>query len=171
MAVNCAFHPERRATGKCIGCKRPLCAECGQAVGAARYCPDCIAEVGKAALAQEKQRLLAALSYSPLFVVPLVAMLSGLKREAYLRYHATQACVFWLGTLLLLVVLGLADWLLFHVPSLGIIFAQVFHVLFWLFAAGWAVLIAIYIHQAYRGDRFEIPYASLLMKKLRLHQP
>lgn len=41
--MNCYIHPDREATGTCVGCGKFICAECTTAVTDKNYCPQCIA--------------------------------------------------------------------------------------------------------------------------------
>lgn len=36
--MKCAYHPPREATHACIGCEKPLCADCGDAAGQCAVC-------------------------------------------------------------------------------------------------------------------------------------
>jgi hypothetical protein len=40
----CYIHPDREATGTCVGCGKFICGECTTAVMDKNYCPQCIAK-------------------------------------------------------------------------------------------------------------------------------
>ena len=42
--MNCYIHPDREATGTCVGCGKFICAECTTAVTDKNYCPQCVAK-------------------------------------------------------------------------------------------------------------------------------
>jgi len=42
--MNCYIHPEREATGTCVGCGKLICGECTTAVLDKNYCPQCVAK-------------------------------------------------------------------------------------------------------------------------------
>jgi len=104
-----------------------------------------------------ENRLLAALGY-PIGIIALVVLVSDMKRQPYLRYHAVQALGFvaagiavMLGWSLVLTILGVALpflWpLAFVTPVLGM---------------GWIALTFLYAYRAYQGQRFQIPVVSRL---------
>jgi hypothetical protein len=41
--MNCYIHPDREATGTCVGCGKFICAECTTAAMDKNYCPQCVA--------------------------------------------------------------------------------------------------------------------------------
>ena len=40
--MNCYVHPDREATGTCVGCGKFICAECAQPVQGRNYCAQCV---------------------------------------------------------------------------------------------------------------------------------
>ncbi len=101
-----------------------------------------------------ESRLVAALCYVFLVVVPALVLVSELRRQRYLRYHGYQALA--LGVVLLalyFVLLPGATWVLLHIPCIGWSFAClapfVYVALFGL-QLYWAYL-------AYQGHVFSIP--------------
>jgi hypothetical protein len=42
--MNCYIHPDREATGTCVGCGKFICGECTTPVLEKNYCPQCVAK-------------------------------------------------------------------------------------------------------------------------------
>ena len=43
MAIVCNNHPDKEATGMCVSCGKPYCADCLVDVGGKMHCKDCLA--------------------------------------------------------------------------------------------------------------------------------
>ena len=101
-----------------------------------------------------ESRLIAALCYVFLIVVPVLVLLTDLRRRRFLRYHAYQglaAGVVFLA-LYLLVIPG-ATWLLVNIPCVGWAFACLAPFLY----LGGLALQLYWAYLAYQGHVFSIP--------------
>ncbi|MHB0868791.1 MAG: DUF4870 domain-containing protein [Chloroflexota bacterium] len=101
-----------------------------------------------------ESRLVAALCYVFILVVPVLVLASDLRRQRFLRYHAYQG----LGAGMLLLVLYLlvlpgATWLLLHIPCVGWSFACLAP---FIYLTGLALQL-YWAYLAYQGHVFSIP--------------
>ena len=45
--VACKHHPERAASGICMGCRQPMCEECVTKIDGINQCRECLAKVAR----------------------------------------------------------------------------------------------------------------------------
>ncbi len=107
-----------------------------------------------------ENRLLAALGY-PIGIIALVVLVSDMKRQPYLRYHAVQA--------LALIAAGIAvmfGWSIV-LTILGAVLPFLWPLVFLtpVLALGWIALTILYAYRAYQGQRFQIPVISRLASR------
>lgn len=101
-----------------------------------------------------ESRLLAALCYLFLVAVPVLVLLTDLRRQRFLRYHAYQGMV--VGLVLLFVYLLLVPvftWILLNIPCIGWTFACLAPFLY----LGLFALQLYWAYLAYQGHLFSIP--------------
>ncbi|MGE5620022.1 MAG: hypothetical protein ACM3US_12270 [Sphingomonadaceae bacterium] len=101
-----------------------------------------------------ESRLIAALCYVFILIVPALVLASDLRGQRFLRYHAYQG----LGTGLVLLVLyflllPVATWILLHVPCVGWSFACLAP---FIYLAGLGLQM-YWAYLAYQGHIFSIP--------------
>lgn len=101
-----------------------------------------------------ESRLIAALCYAFLVVVPALVLVSDLRRQRFLRYHGYQGLA--AGVVLLVLYLLLipgATWVLLHVPCIGWTFACLAP---FIYLAGLGLQL-YWAYLAYQGHVFTIP--------------
>lgn len=101
-----------------------------------------------------ESRLIAALCYIFLIVVPVLVLVTELRRQRFLRYHGYQGLAMGVVTLAayLLLIPG-ATWLLLHIPCVGWAFACLAP---FLYLAGFGLQL-YWGYLAYQGHIFSIP--------------
>jgi uncharacterized membrane protein len=101
-----------------------------------------------------ESRLLAALCYLFLVVGPVLILLTDLRRQHFLRYHAYQGLAVGIALLVMyLLVLPLGAWILLNVPCIGWTFACLAP---FLYLAGLGLQL-YWAYLAYQGQTFSIP--------------
>lgn len=101
-----------------------------------------------------ESRLIAALCYVFLIVVPVLVLVSELRGKRFLRYHGYQGLV--VGVVLLFLYLLLipgATWILLHIPLIGWAFACLAP---FIYVAGLGLQL-YWAYLAYQGQLFSIP--------------
>jgi uncharacterized membrane protein len=101
-----------------------------------------------------ESRLLAALCYLFLVAAPVLILLTELRRQQFLRYHAYQGLA--VGVTLLtmyILVLPMGTWILLNIPCVGWVFACLAP---FLYLAGLGLQL-YWAYLAYHGNSFSIP--------------
>lgn len=106
-----------------------------------------------------ESRLIAALCYVFLVAVPVLVLVTELRRQRFLRYHAYQGLAVGVVSLAayLLLIPG-STWLLFHIPCVGWAFACLAP---FLYLAGIGLQL-YWAYLAYQGHIFSIPVLGSL---------
>jgi uncharacterized membrane protein len=100
--------------------------------------------------ASQENRILAALGY-PIWIIALVVLLTDMKQNRFMRFHAIQA----LGYAVAWVVIYLG---LSIITSFSFMWRLYF--LWPMFELAWLVIAIYYASRAYRGETFDIPLVS-----------
>lgn len=108
----------------------------------------------------DENKLLAALGY-PIGIIALVVLLTDMKQNKFMRYHAVQALGFIVAGLILLIGLGIVFSIIIAVAPF--LFPLAF--LTPLVSLAWLVLSFFYAYRAYQGKMFAIPIVSTYTKK------
>jgi uncharacterized membrane protein len=105
--------------------------------------------------ASNEKRLLAALGY-PIGIIAIVVLLTDMKQNRFMRYHAVHAIGLIAAALVVFLALSLVTTILFSISSL--FFPLAF--LTPLVMLGWLALTVWYAFRAYQGEMFTIPALS-----------
>lgn len=105
--------------------------------------------------ASNENRILAALGY-PIWIVALVALLTDMKQNRFMRTHAVQALgyniAFWIVIFGLSIIIGILGlWQLYFLVRLA--------------ELAWLVVALVYAYRAYQGQTFDIPIVSQFTAK------
>jgi uncharacterized membrane protein len=101
-----------------------------------------------------ESRLLAALCYLFLVAAPVLILLTELRRQHFLRYHAYQGLAAGITLLVMyLLVVPLGTWILLNIPCIGWTFACLAPFLY----LGGLGLQLYWAYLAYHGHTFSIP--------------
>lgn len=111
-----------------------------------------------------ENRLLAALGY-PIWIVALIAVVTDVKKDPFMRYHGWQALFWGIAWFVLWVGLTVVGIVLSVVPFLGLVISFLASTVLVL---AWLVLSVLYAVRAYRGERFEIPVVTQYARKYML---
>ena len=102
----------------------------------------------------DESRLIAALCYLFLLVMPVLVLVSDLRRQRFLRYHGYQGLAVGVVLLLLYVlVIPLAIWVFLHIPCIGWTFACAAP---FIYLGGFGLQL-YWAYLAYQGRIFSIP--------------
>ena len=108
----------------------------------------------------DENRLLAALGY-PFGIIALIVLLTDMKKNHFMKYHAVQALLFILAAI---VVFGGASILFGILASISLAFAFL-GFLIPLASLAWFILTIFYAVQAYNGKMFSIPFVGAYAAK------
>lgn len=107
-----------------------------------------------------ENRLLAALGY-PFGIIAIIVLVTDMKNNRFMKYHAVQALFFILAAIVLFVGAGILLAILGSI-SPGFIFLGF---LYPLVSLAWFVLTIYYAVQAYNGKMFSIPVVGAYAAK------
>lgn len=99
-----------------------------------------------------ENRLLAALGY-PIGIIPIVILLTDMKQNRFMRYHAVHAIGLIVAALMVFLVLSLVTTILFSISPLFFPIAFLTP----LVMLGWLALTVWYAFRAYQGEMFTVP--------------
>jgi len=102
-----------------------------------------------------ENRLLAALGY-PIGIIPIVVLLTDMKQDRFMRYHAVQAIALLIAGFVVFVALSLAMTIVLSI--MPFLFPLAF--LTPLLMLGWLALTIWCAFRAYQGEMFTIPVLS-----------
>lgn len=102
-----------------------------------------------------ENRLLAALGY-PIGIIPIVVLVTDMKQNRFMRYHAIHALGLIVAALVLFFALSLVMTILLSISPLFFPVAFITP----LVMLGWLALTIWYAFRAYQGEMFTIPVLS-----------
>lgn len=103
-----------------------------------------------------ENRLLAALGY-PIGIIPIVVLLTDMKQNRFMRYHAVHALGLIVAALVVFFALSLVMTILVSISPLFFPIAFLTP----LVMLGWLALTVWYAFRAYQGEMFSIPVLSV----------
>lgn len=104
----------------------------------------------------QENKVLAALGY-PIWLVALVVVLTDLKKDPFLRYHAWQALFYGIAWIIVWVALSFLAAILLILPVVGLALGSLLTRVSLLV---WLVLSIVLAYKAYQGERFTLPLIS-----------
>jgi len=176
----CVNHPDRESIARCVTCAAELCDECRTEIDGKNYCANDVpaAEEAPAEAAAEapapaagaddpsqEQPVMAALAYVFGIIVPIIILVTDMKKSRYMRFHAFNSLFFTVAIFVISMGLGIIMAIVGAIPVIGFIGAILGLLLSIVLPLAVLILVIILAIKAYNKQELELPVITKMARE------